>query len=227
MDITSLTNLYRSQQLTAKAPDNTVQKAISTATTRLEAQRSSTDVQLSAYGKTKAGFATLQTASKTLTNNAATPAQTKAALQDMVSAYNSVRSAAGTTQPGAASNSANALRRTMTGDAMRADLKALGVSQDKDGTMVLDTKAFDQALAANPIAVKEATSRMGTQVQATASRALSESGGLNRSLSALNTRSQHLDTWQAALQGLSANQESANNASTSAGIASYSKIFSM
>jgi len=56
------------------------------------------------------------------------------------------------------------LRNEVSGDLM--ELKALGVSVDKDGVMQLDAAAFDKAIAADPSAAKAVLGREGHYSQA-------------------------------------------------------------
>ncbi len=228
MNVTSIANLYSSLQTTATAPADPVQKGLDKAVTRLEGQRQTNEVQLSAYGQVKSGFSRVEAAGKTLaTTGAISPADTKKALEAMVSAYNDTRSAATSTTPGYASNAANSLRRAASSDSMRSDMQSLGITQKSDGSLAIDTKKLDQALAANPNAVKEAAGRVGSQLQQTATRALGESGGISSTLNSLSSRAQRIEMQQSSLQGLSGVQSSSNSSNSATGIASYQRMFSM
>jgi flagellar hook-associated protein 2 len=230
MNITSIANLYTSLQTTSAKAVTTdpVQKGLEKASARIEGQIEATGVQLSAYGQVKSGFARVEDAGKTLakTGNLSV-ADTKKALQSMVAAYNDTRSAAASTSPGNASNAANALRRAASADSMRADLQSLGITQKSDGSLSIDTKKLDQALASNPDSAKGVAARVGGQFQQNASRALSESGGINKTMNSLNTQNQQLESRQSNLQALSSAQLSSANSNSYAGIASYQRMFSM
>ncbi len=157
MNVTNLANLYRSLQTTTAAPVDPVQKGLEKAGTRLDAEKQSNAVQLSSYGQVKSGFARIEDAGKTLAKaDTLSPADTKKALQAMVSAYNDTRSAASATTPGYASNAANSLRRAASSSSMRSDMQALGITQKSDGSLSIDTQKLDQTMAANPNTVKEA-----------------------------------------------------------------------
>lgn len=237
MNVTGIANLYRSLQSSAvtTASADPVQKALEKASSRLETQRQSTQVQLSAYGQVKAGFARVEDAGKALAKgDTLSAADTRKALESLVSAYNETRSAASTTAPGNASNAANALRRTVAADGTRTDLQALGITQQRDGSLAIDTEKLDQALQSNPNAVREAAGRIGSQMQQSANRALSEGGRINATLNSLNSRAQQIESRQASLQGLFGAQQTAasNNSNqatpaTQAGIASYQRMFSL
>jgi flagellar capping protein FliD len=154
-----------------------------------------------------------------------TPADTKKALQSLVTAYNDTRAAAASTAPGSAGNAANTLRRTASTDSIRAELQSLGITQKSDGSLAIDTKKLDQALAANPTSAKEATARVGGQLQQSAARSLSESGGISKTLNSLNARAQQIEGQQSGLQGLVSAQQTASSSST--GISSYMRMFSL
>jgi flagellar capping protein FliD len=226
MNVTGIANLYRSMQTSAVTSTDPIQKGLERASTRLETQRQTTNVQLSAYGQVKSGFARVEEAGKTLAKaEPLTPADTKKALQSLVTAYNDTRSAAASTAPGSAGNAANALRRTASTESMRADLQSMGITQKSDGSLAIDTKKLDQALAANPSVVKEAAARVGGQLQQNATRSLSESGGISKTLNSLNARAQQIEGQQSGLQGLVSAQQTASSSST--GISSYMRMFSL
>jgi flagellar capping protein FliD len=227
MNVTNIANLYRSLQTTAAAPVDPVQKkGLEKASARLDTEKQSNAVQLSAYGQVKSGFARIEDAGKALAKaDPLSPADTKKALQAMVSAYNDTRSAAAATTPGYASNAANSLRRAASSSSMRSDMQALGITQKSDGSLSIDTQKLDQAMAANPNTVKDVASRVSGQLQQSATSALSDNGGINRTLNSLNARAQQIDRRQSGLQGLAGSMLSSS--SSSSGIDSYMRIFSM
>jgi flagellar capping protein FliD len=228
MNVTGIANLYRSVQTTAATPTDPVKKGLARASTRLEDQRRTTDVQLSAYGQVKSGFSRVEDAGKTLAKAAPlTPADTKKALQLLISAYNDARAAAAATAPGSAGNAANALRRTTSTESMREDLQSMGITQKGDGSLAIDTKKLDQALVANPGAMNEAAARVGGQLQQSATRSLSESGGISKTLNSLNVRAQQIEGQQSGLQGLVSAQQTASSSNSATGISSYLRMFSL
>jgi flagellar capping protein FliD len=226
MNVTGVADLYRSMQTTAVTSTDPIQKGLERASARLESQRQTTNVQLSAYGQVKSGFSRIEEAGKSLAKaETLTAADTKKALQSLVTAYNDTRSAAASTAPGYAGNAANALRRTASTNSMRADLQSLGITQKSDSSLAIDTKKLDQALAANPTTAKEATARVGGQLQQSAARSLSEGGGISKTLNSLNSRVQQIEGQQSGLQGLASVQQTAGNSKT--GIDSYMRMFSL
>lgn len=228
MNVTGITNLYRSFQTTAAAAVDPVQKAIEKASTRLEGQKQATAVQLSAYGQVKAGFSRVEDAGKALAkNDSLSTTDTKKALQSLVSAYNDTRSAAASTSPGYAGNASNTLRRTASTDSMRSDLKSLGITQKSDGSLAIDAKKLDHALASNPSTFRETASRVGGQLQQSASRALSEGGGISKTLNSLSAQAQQIGAQQSGLQGLTSAQQSLSSSDSAAGISSYMRMFSL
>lgn len=256
MNITSIANLYSSlQSNTAQVPNSLrmnatgvgmepvatstpttsadrVQEALKRSSARLEGQQQTTEARISSYGQVKAGFARIEDAGSALAKNETlSSADTKKAMEALVSAYNETRSAAATTEPGRASNAVNALRRSAESDGMRADLQALGITQQRDGSLAFDTKKFDEAMQTSPDTVRAAAGQIGSQMQQSASRALSAGGAINATLNTLTTRSQQIESRQASLQALIDTQQQPearnNNSRTQAGIASYQRMFSM
>ena len=238
MDISSIANLYRSQQMlqtSSVIQTDPVQKAFANAAARLENQRQTISVQVSAYGQVKAGFARVEDAGKTLA--AAKPttqaADIKNGLQALVGAYNDARGAAANTAPGSARSAANDLRRIVSTDSGRADLRALGITLQQDGSLALDTKALDKALQSNLDSVRAAAGRVGGQLQQTASRALTNNGSIGSTLNTINARAQGIEARQTEQQSLaSASQQtvqlqSERMSSSLYGIDSYLRIFSL
>ena len=212
-----------------------VQKALSTATARLEQERQTTTAQISAYGLVKSDFARVQDSGKALaaTQSTTSTADVKKNLQAFVSAYNDTRSAAAKITTGVAQAAGRELQRTVSTDSARADLKSLGITQNKDGTLTLDTKALDQALQTSAATVRDAAGRLGSSAQQTATRVLSDTGGINTSLNALTSREQSIESRQALQQQLlSDSQQQVSQASNYlnnalAGITAYNRIFSL
>ena len=239
MNITDLSNLYRSQQYlqsTSATQTDPVQKAFASAAARLNKEQQTTSVQVSAVGQVKAGFARVEDAGKALasTQPTTTTADIKKGLQALVSAYNDARSAAtsATTDSGRTRTAANDLRRAVATDSSRTDLRSLGITQQQDGSLTLDSKVLDKALQSNPDSVRTSAARIGSQLQQTASRALSDSGSVGATLNTLNARAQNIEARLAEQQNLAtASQQTVQQRSASAssflGINSYQNIFSL
>ena len=246
MNITNIANMYTSQQMlkatgtNASNTDSTsaVKKAFSAAASRIDQQRQSASVQLSGLASVKSGYSQVQDTGKALSSTSSTTsnADIKKNLQAMVAAFNGTRTAAASAAAGNTNNnSANALQKVASNDSNRSDLKSLGITQNKDGSLTLDTKKLDAALQSDSGKVKTAASRVGGQMQTTASAALSSSSSLNNSLSSLSHKVHALETRQASQQSLADNAmanasgvtatSSANSAYS--GISSYQNIFSL
>jgi flagellar hook-associated protein 2 len=230
MNITSLANLYTSLQTSGMTAVSRVQQGLDKATARIASEQQSTQAKISAYGQVKSGFASVQSAGETLAKGSTnSTADTKAALTSLVNAYNATRSAAASTEAGAATVAANGLTRATSSDSVRSDLKSLGITRASDGSLSVDSKKLDAALKANPTAVQEAAARVGGQLKGVATTALKESGGIATQLNSLNTRASQLETRQTVLTGLSNAQQTTNNLNYSAqnGILSYLSILKL
>jgi flagellar capping protein FliD len=228
MNVTGIANLYASLQTTSVSSGSKVSRSFDQAANRLENELQSTEVKLSAYGQVKAGFAGIEAAGQTLAKgDKVSAADTKKALQSLVDAYNQTRSAAAGTEPGFATNAANSLRRSVASSGMNDELQALGITRGSDGSLALDTKKLDAALAADTGAVQKAAASLGSAMQPVATRALSESGGINRTLESLNARASSLEGQQSGIASLIELQKQSGSYGASSGIASYLSIFRM
>lgn len=217
------------------------------ATKRLSQQLESTNVRLSAYGQIKSAFAATETAARGLTeaadNAAATTAEVTKAAQALVGAFNQTSGALRDavrgvgSRPGALASdvraqfAANDLARAFTGATEEADLKGIGITRSKEGTLSLDVKALEQALATNPTAAKSALAALGGAVGATAERELAATGNVGASVGSLTSRSQSLSAQQASLQKqaetLQATLDAQNavlNYTTASGLSAYRSL---
>ncbi len=226
---------------TTSASNDPVTKALDLAGKRIDQQKASADVQVSAFGKIKSGFADLQTSGKALSGlskTATTEDISKAAL-NFVSSFNGATNAIssatkgdGKTAGALADNSrarvaGNDLSRSLSSGSTSADLKKIGITTGKDGTLSIDTKTFEAALKSDSSAVKETLAKVGGQVEKTATRELS--GNVGNAVNSLTSRANTLATQQASQQSLLAYQQAAADATGNAvsGIAAYLKIFSV
>ena len=126
---------------------------------------------MSSFGKVKSAFADVQTAAAALSDSEQTGSEASIRRLDgnFVKAFNSAvqttRSA--TTQPGTPVEGSRAraaetvLRRSVDTDAALADLRKIGVTQQANGTLAIDSAVFDAALSADSGAVRSALSRVG------------------------------------------------------------------
>jgi len=229
MNVTNIANLYASLQTTSVSSGSKVSRSFEQAASRLESELQSTQVKISAYGQVKAGFAGIEAAGQTLAKgDRIAAADTKKALQSLVDAYNQTRSAAAGTEAGYATNAANSLRRAVASSGMNDELQALGIMRGSDGSLALDTKKLDAALAADKGAVQKAAASLGGAMQSVATRALSENSGINRTLESLNTRASALEGQQSGIASLiELQQRTSSSYGASSGISSYLSIFRM
>jgi hypothetical protein len=193
VDISSIASIYRTQpvlQISSVSATDPSQTALATATARLVQQQQTTSVQISAYGKVAAGFSQVEDTGKALATAKSTTevVDTRKALLALVAAYNDTRTAAAGTDPGNARIAANNLLSAVSSDTSHADLTTLGISQQKDGSLTLDTKLLDSALQSDPESVHAAAARIGGQLQQTAILVLASNGGIGSSLKTLNAR---------------------------------------
>lgn len=227
MDISSIASLLsqsyggvsgQASQSSRTSGTDQVAAAFEKAESRVTKQLESTKVQLSAYGQIKAAFADVQTASKALTDpkQTATVEDVKKVAGSFVDAYNKANKAVSVAtqnagkEVGALANDARAriagsdLRRSVAEGNSLADLKKVGITQNKDGSLAIDTKALESAFQANPEQVRSTLASVGTQVDNTATRELAKSGNVGSSVTALSNRSRNLEAQQSTQQGLAA-----------------------
>jgi hypothetical protein len=204
---------------------------------RIQAQVDTTSTQLSSFGKLKSSVSSAQIAARalgSLTSTASSAAE-KTAANAFVSAFNSATNTAKTAAavPGetaATSNSATRvskdLLRTVGADAATIDaLKKVGFSVNTDGNLVLDAKKFDAAQKADPTGVRATLTKLGQQVDKTATKELATDGNVGNSLSSLNQRATVLKSQQSALMSLgqttSSTQSSSSTGAFSFGLSAY------
>ena len=219
-------------------------RAVQKADQRVRQQRDVVAVQLSSFGKVKSAFADAQAVAAALsdTKQTSTEADIRRAAGNFVKAFNSAvqttRSAA--TQPGTPVEGSRAraaetvLRRSVDTDAALADLRKIGVTQQANGTLAIDSAVFDAALSADSGAVRSALSRVGQQVDRSAGSQLADSGNIGRTVNALGERAKSLETRQADQQALAAAaqqtvsaQANRFNDSLNSGAAAYQRVFSL
>lgn len=215
---------------------------------RVAQQINATEVNLSAFGKIKAGFAELQSAGKALADpkKTATAEDVKKAAQSFADAYNNANKAINTAikgdgkvsgalgDDGRARLAGNDLKKIVVGGNNSANLKNIGININQDGSMSVDAKAFQNAMQANPNAVKDTLARIGGQAEQVSKKELSSSGNVGSAVNTLNSRAKSLETQMAEQQKIaSASQATvqrqvANIGSTAAGgIAAYMQMFSL
>lgn len=213
----------------AATGSDAVARALDQADQRVEQQRSSTEVRLSAFGQLRSSVAQLQESAAALANNAngantVPPADaadaSRSAATRFVNAFNQARSTANqVTQSsssalagdGRAAIAASQLSRTLSDDS-RQQLRNIGINANPDGTLGIDQQRFNQALQDNAQGVGDALARVGAQVQQSTTRQLDDAGAINRSIDTLSARASQLQTQQAAQQQLAQQFQQQNQA---------------
>ncbi|GAB2181036.1 hypothetical protein DLREEDagrD3_12590 [Denitratisoma sp. agr-D3] len=233
MNLTSITNLYRSQQSAAtntSIQTDPVQKALATATSNLSRQQAATSASLSSVGQLKSAFSRVADSGAALaaTKTDTTNSSLKSNLASFVSAYNDTLSAGSKVAPGTASTAVNSLRRALGSDSGRSDLRSLGITQKSDGSLVLNSKALDTALQDNGAGVRAAAARIGSTADKQADRALSDSGGVGVSYNRLSAAAKSQAARQTELSNLASAQAGlSTSASSQNGINSYLQVLSL
>ncbi len=221
---------------------------------RVQSQVDSTSIQLSSFGKLKSSVSSLQLAAHQMASLpvSSTSASLKTAADSFVSAFNSSMTEAqssaktGAAQGGAAAsqsaakvgkdltralsgntgNTGNTFASTSANPSTLDAMKKIGFSVQSDGTLALDAKKFDAALKSDPTAVQATLSKVGQQVDATATQELSASGNVTHSVSSLSQRASVLKNQQNTLASLqqvsSASAQSASSFNSSFNFASSS-----
>lgn len=218
------------------------------ASDRMAQQINATDVNLSAFGKIKAGFAELQSAGKDLADpkKTATDEDVKKAARSFADAYNNASEAINTATKGdgkvsgalgddsRARLAGNDLKKIVMSGNNTADLKNIGINVSRDGAMSVDSKAFQNAMQANPSAVKDTLARIGGQAEQVSKKELASTGNVGSAVNTLNTRARNLEAQMVEQQKVaSASQATvqrqvANIGSTAAdGIAAYMQMLSL
>ena len=213
----------------ASSLKSTAPAGLEKAEKRIQTQVDTTSTQLSSFGKLKSSVSGAQIAARTLGSLTSTTssAAEKTAATNFVSAFNSAIQTAKATAavPGetsAASNSAarvsKDLLRTVGADAATMDaLKKVGFSVNTDGNLVLDAKKFDAAQKANPTGVRATLTKLGQQVDKTATKELAADGNVGTSLTSLNQRATLLKNQQSALTALGQTRTTASQNSSITG----------
>lgn len=236
----------------AAAGGDTVGQALDAASQRLDRQRSSTEVTLSAFGELRSSAAQLQQSSQTLADSesTSTPEEARAAAQNFVAAYNNAQTAANRVTSrengaladnGRAQVAASQLSRTLD-NGSQEQLRQIGINRNQDGTLSIDQQRFQQALQTNLQQVGNALTGAGRQVQESTTRQLDGNSQISRGIDTQTARASELQAQQQAFeqnrqdqiaqtqaQAQPANNNAADriNAVAAAGIAAYQRILSL
>jgi hypothetical protein len=221
--------------------------AFELASQRIGQQANAANVQLSAFGLVKSSFVEVQSAGKNLT----TPAKTSTiedltkSLQSFADAYNKATITVGLSRNGTA-NSAGVLadnglanlagfdlKRIVNSGNTIASLNKIGVTQNKDGTLDINTNALKNSFLTNPAQVQNTLAKVGAQAIIVSQRELASTGNIGSSMNTLSIRSKNLASQASSQQILSTNsntlvqQQTANYGNAANGIAEYLKMFSL
>lgn len=245
-------SLGQAERARTSASADAVTQALDRAGQRIEAQRSSTEVRLSAFGQVRSAVAQLQDSSQALTatENTDTPEETRAAAEAFVSAFNNAQGTANRTingtpgteegntdgalsGDGRASIAASELSRTLNTTSSEA-LRSIGINRSQDGTLNIDRQRFEQALQNDPQAVGNALADVGRQVEQSSRRQLEGNSNLNQAVANLSRQASELEAQQQTQQALADNlQQATEQAATrfnfvaASGIRTYEQIFAL
>lgn len=253
----SLLTAPSGQSERARSPSPSIAQALDRAGQRLEAQQSSTEVQLSAFGQLRSAVAELRDSSATLaaSENTDTPEEVRAATERFVSTFNNAQATANRTingrpdaldtdadRPntdgalsgdGRAAVAASQLSRTLN-DASTEALRSIGINRERNGTLSIDQQRFSQAVQNDPQAVSTALAQAGQQVEQASSRQLEDGSNLDRAVENLSRQSRQLEAQQAeqrafadTLQQVTEQATSRFNFVAANGIRAYEKIFAL
>jgi flagellar hook-associated protein 2 len=150
------------------------------------------EVLLSALAQVKSALAEVQTAATTLQESklAQTADGAKNAAESFVKAYNAEnRTSANLTRREDVRNSASALAdvqdaRTAPSELQRVvqssepELAQVGIALQKDGSLTIDTKAFEAAYAKDSGSLRQSLSAIGASVEPVVTRQLNASGSV-------------------------------------------------
>lgn len=249
MDISQLTSAQESFRANSrsKARDDVdqVSRAFQKADKRIQQQRDSVSVELSAFGKISSSLSDAQIASRALSDKQQMAAQADAgkAAARFVRAFNNASQAArsATAANGLLADNTHAraaesgLRKLFSSDAIAAaDLKKIGISQQRDGTLAIDQKKFDDALKTDADAVRTTLSVAGQKVDQVVTRQLAGNGNIGSAINSLDTQARNLESRRAEQQAQSAAAQQAISTqrarlgdSLNTGVAAYQRIFSL
>lgn len=185
---------------------------LSQAHERIAAQAQAASTSLSALGQFKSSLVDLGQAGKDLValSSTATTQAVQSAVEKFVSLHNA-SVAKGTAAAGSATDSSvgrtmRDLRSAVSGAATdtgigtdQPTLTKLGLTQQPDGTLVLDAKALAKSLETNAAGTTAALARVGKAVSSSASTALDGDSRLNTSITSIGNRAKQLQLQETAV----------------------------
>lgn len=245
-NITQTAALYRSADAAATQRGNSATNPLDAASQRVTQQLSSTVVKLSSFSQIKSGFASVQTVAKDLSdpNKTGTSADIVKAAQAFASAYNTATKAVNLAVngdgkksgalagDGRASIASSDLKSIVSNGSNASDLKKIGINQKADGTVSVDTVALQNAIQADPNAVKGTLSKIGKQTDQIATKELATTGNVGSSINNLSSLSKSLESQSASLKKLGtalqdSGQSQIASSIVSGAIKTYLQIFSL
>lgn len=249
MDLAALTAATTTAQATprtrVRSDVELAGAAFQKADKRVQQQQEAVSVQLSSFGKLKSSFSETQSAARALsdTRQTTTDAGIRKAAGNFVKAFNAAAQTAraATASRGALADNSRArvaendLVRSISADANAAsDLRKIGITQQRDGSLAIDVKKFDAALKTDPEALRSTLANAGQRVDRTAGRELADRGNIGSSVNALDNRARSLERQQAEQQALAvaaqqtvAAQNPRPDSGQNTGAAAYERIFSI
>lgn len=174
---------------------------------RIAAQAQAASTSLSALGQFKSSLVDLGLAGKALVSLSATSTtqSVQSAVEKFVSKYNAsvakstASSGANSTDIGV-SRAMRELRAGLNGTGTeQPSLSRLGITQNLDGTLSLDTKALAKSMTANAAGTVAALARAGSAVDASADAALGADSRLSTSITSVGNRANELKAQETAV----------------------------
>jgi flagellar hook-associated protein 2 len=204
---------------------------------RKELPSASTKVQLSPNGQARSALAGIRAAAQAVTEvkKTATAHDIKVAANNFATAYNKAVKAinsvaeSGGQPPGAISTTAGVVSHSApTAGVLSSPPTNIGIAQNRDGTLTVDTRTLDRALQSNPAQVRASLTTFALQASQSADQLANNASAGDSGNSALlrNRVLQNEQPDQVAASQRDAIQQisSANNVS-SFGVAAYQKTF--
>jgi len=191
----------------------TVVRALTEASTRLQADYSSTTAQLSSFGLLKSALATSQSSAQALINlpSSASASDVTTAMANFFNGYNSAIKAAANSAavPGTGSAAANAKRVSKdmqwalsTNSNAIGAMQTLGLTLQSDGTLKQDATQFANAEKTNPAGVQSAMAILGKAIANVTTKELGSTGFVGSTITSLTQHNTSLTAQQNALQSL-------------------------
>lgn len=188
---------------------------LSKAGQRIQTDVDATTAQLSKFGLLKSAVSSSQLAARALTglSATATASELTSAVAKFFNGFNAAVSAAQSASAAPASMAAaqsasrvsSDLKRALSLDPGTVDaMKKLGLTVQRDATMLHDPQKFANAVKTDPAGVRAALATLGKRVDAATTTELAKNGVVDTGLSSLNQRASALAAQQKAIKTLDA-----------------------